>query len=105
MLCLLYPTALLAAGVDSVLTFAAFDQSRQGFWQNKKAEKDILHKWYVHQVLIKSLYLYQKEGKGRSIYRDKKGGKVTAEEMGTGTAAAAGQESDTRETTVAKANP
>lgn len=58
---------------------------------------------YVHQVLIQSLSLYQKEGKGKSIDGDKKEGRVTVEEIGIGTAAA-GRETDTRETALAKAS-
>lgn len=48
-------------------------EQTKGIWQNKKAKQDILQQSYVHQVLIKSLYLYQKEGKG-GVYMEIKMG-------------------------------
>lgn len=75
-------------------------EQTKGFWQSEKAKKDILHELYVHQVLIKSLYLYQKEGKGRSIYGDKKGGKSHSEGNGNRQCSCW-----PREVTLAKANP
>lgn len=88
MLCLLYPAALLAAGPDSVLTLAASDQSRQRVSGKTRRLKRISCNSHVHQVLIKSLYLYQKEGKGRSVFGDQNGKEVRVEEMATGSAAA-----------------
>jgi len=104
MLCLLHPAALLAAGLDSVLTFAAFDQSRERVSGKIRRLKRISCKNHmcIRSRLKTCIFMERKEKGG--VYMEIKRGKKSQQRKWE-QALLLLAESDTRETALAKANP
>ena len=104
MLCLLYPAASLAAGLDSVLTFAAFEQSRQSVSGKTRRLKRISCKSHMCiRSWLKACIFTKRKEKGGVYMEIKRGRKSQWRKCEQ--ALLLLPESNTRETTLAKANP